>query len=137
MDFIVLTILASISGMYEISSSHKFYYLFTSLNVRFANKYEHSKTGYRVLYKAYGLRIIVTVSGHAGKFSILRLTHAIGTGMGLFAIASIIADFVMLNFIHEKEEYKNYKEIHVALKQSNKFKFIKTFFKFKNKQVQT
>jgi hypothetical protein len=69
------------------------------------NNIEH-----RVLYKAYGLRIIITVSGQAAIFSILSLTTAIGTGMGLFAIANIIADFVMLKFLSEKNLYKKFKE---------------------------
>lgn len=36
-------------------------------NFRFANKYKINQTEYRMLYKAYGLRLIVTVSGLAGK----------------------------------------------------------------------
>ena len=91
-------------------------------NVRFANKYIDNNKEYRVLYKAYGIRIVINVSGQAGKFSLLRLTHAIGTGMGLFAIASIISDFVLLNFINKKEQYKIIKEIHVSKSMMKKGK---------------
>ena len=34
--------------------------------IRFANKFKINDTEYRMLYKAYGLRLIVTVSGQAG-----------------------------------------------------------------------
>ncbi len=39
-------------------------------HLRFANKYYENNTEYRVLYKAYGLRFIINVSGRAGKFNI-------------------------------------------------------------------
>ena len=79
---------------------------------RFADKYIISNnTEFRILYKAYGIRILIRVIGQAGRFSVLRLTHAIGTGMGLFAIASLVSDFVMLNFLTNKRQYKGAKEI--------------------------
>ena len=89
---------------------------------------------HRILNKAFGLRFIITVSGVAGKFSILRLTLAIGSGMGLLAIASYCADFVMLHCTKKdkKSLYKTYKEVHVKhsksivdVLESNKWYFIK------------
>lgn len=38
---------------------------------RFANKYIFNGTEYRTLFKAFGLRIIITVTGNSGKFSII------------------------------------------------------------------
>ncbi len=63
------------------------------------------------MYKAYGLRIIITVNGLAKKFDILVLTISIGSGFELFAIARIFADFVLLKFVNKKKLYRNFKEI--------------------------
>lgn len=35
---------------------------------RFSNRFRVNNTDYRVLYKAFGLRFIISVSGTAGKF---------------------------------------------------------------------
>jgi hypothetical protein len=68
-------------------------------------------TEHRILYKAYGLRIIINVSGQAGKFNLLNLTLTIGSGMELLIIARILSDFVLLKFVKNKKSYKIYKEI--------------------------
>lgn len=65
----------------------------------------------RVLYKAYGLRILINVNGIAKKFDILVLTISIGSGVELFAISRMFADFVLLKFVSKKKLYKNFKEI--------------------------
>ena len=38
-----------------------------------------------MLYKAYGLRFIINVSGTAGKFNIIPLMLTIGAGIGLMS----------------------------------------------------
>jgi len=48
--------------------------------------YERNGTLYRDLFKAYGLRFIIKVSGAAGKFAIVPLLLNIGSGIGLLAI---------------------------------------------------
>jgi len=48
--------------------------------------YERNGTLYRDLFKAYGLRFIIKVSGEAGKFAIVPLLLNIGSGIGLLAI---------------------------------------------------
>jgi P2X purinoceptor 4 len=58
-----------------------------SVRFRFANKYSDNGREYRVLYKAYGLRFIVSVTANAGKFSILPLAMTVGAGIGLMSIS--------------------------------------------------
>ena len=60
------------------------------------------------MYKAHGIRIIINVNGIAKKFDVLVLTISIGSGVELFAIARIFADFVLLKFVNK---YKFFKEI--------------------------
>jgi hypothetical protein len=43
----------------------------SGFNFRFANKFITGGRDHRVLYKAYGLRFIINVSGQAGKFDIV------------------------------------------------------------------
>ncbi len=45
----------------------------SGFNFRFTNKFINNAQEQRVLYKAYGLRFIITVSGKAGKFNIGKL----------------------------------------------------------------
>lgn len=78
---------------------------------RFSNKYMLNGTEYRNLYKAYGLRFIITVDGQAGRFSILPLMIKIGTGFGLMSISVILADCVMLNFTQKKKLFQKLKEV--------------------------
>ena len=65
------------------------------------------------MYKAYGVRIIINVNGHAGKFNIVPLLLTIGSGIGLLSLSVVIADCVMLNCTKDKGFYKKMKELDV------------------------
>jgi len=52
--------------------------------------YERNGRLYRDLFKAYGIRFIIKVSGQAGKFAIVPLLLNIGSGIGLLAIVSLL-----------------------------------------------
>lgn len=52
----------------------------SGFNFRFANKYYENHIEYRILYKAYGLRFLINVSGSAGKFNIVPFLLSIGAG---------------------------------------------------------
>ena len=43
----------------------------------------------RDLYKVYGIRFLIRVTGTGGKFSIVPLLLTIGSGIGLLAVVSI------------------------------------------------
>jgi P2X purinoceptor 4 len=71
---------------------------------------------YRVLYKAYGLRFIINVSGTAGKFNIIPLMLSAGAGIGLMSFSVIIADCVLLHCTKKKKYYQEIKELDVREK---------------------
>ncbi len=68
-------------------------------------------TEYRVLYKAFGLRVIINVSGTGGKFNIVPLMLTIGAGFGLMSLTVIIADCVMLHCTKDKKIFQKMKEL--------------------------
>ena len=82
----------------------------SGFNFRFANKYRMNGKEYRVLYKAFGLRFIINVSGMGGKFNLVPLMMTIGAGLGLMSISVIIADCVMLHCTKNKTLYQIIKE---------------------------
>ncbi len=55
---------------------------------RFATFYERDGSNHRDLFKAYGIRFIIKVSGYAGKFNIVPLLMNVGSGIGLLALVS-------------------------------------------------
>jgi hypothetical protein len=50
---------------------------------------------YRNLYKAFGLRFIISVTGQAGRFSIIPLMITIGKK---YILVKMFVDFFFLNF---------------------------------------
>lgn len=85
----------------------------SGFNFRFANKFRENNLEVRELYKAYGLRLIINVSGTGGKFNIVPLMLTIGAGIGLMSISVILADCVLLNFTKKKRFYQEIKELDV------------------------
>jgi hypothetical protein len=65
---------ASISGfiLSQFSTRKSALFFNQILHHRFAHRFLDDGIEYRVLYKAYGLRFIINVSGQAGKFNIVR-----------------------------------------------------------------
>lgn len=85
----------------------------SGFNFRYANKYLHNGTEYRILYKAYGIRFIINVSGTGGKFNIIPLMLTIGAGFGLMSISVLIADCVMLNCTKDRKFFQKMKELSI------------------------
>lgn len=52
----------------------------SGFNFRYADKFEINGSTYRELYKAFGLRFIIQVTGKAGKFDFVPLLLTIGAG---------------------------------------------------------
>lgn len=80
-------------------------------NFRFADKFERNGTIHRQLTKSYGIRLIITVTGEAGKFSFLPLLLTLGSGLGLLSLATIITDLILLNLTNKKLFYRQLKEL--------------------------
>lgn len=61
---------------------NEFYY-------RFARYYkDENGTETRTLFKAYGVKFILTLQGKAGKFSVVPLFLNIGSGLAILSIVS-------------------------------------------------
>ena len=71
------------------------------------------------MYKAFGLRFTISVTGQAGRFSILPLMITIGAGFGLMSISVLIADCVMLNFTNKKKLYQKLKSQNIKAQIKN------------------
>ncbi|CAF1436821.1 unnamed protein product [Didymodactylos carnosus] len=77
-------------------------------NFRFASHWKRTSRSYRILTKAFGLRFIISVSGKGGRFDIITLTFNIGSIIGIFGLASILCDIVMLHLCRNAHLYKQH-----------------------------
>lgn len=70
------------------------------------NYYQAVPTGdnTRTVNKRYGLKIEIHVDGKGGRFSIVALSIALGSGIGLLSVASLVTDFLLQN-VCKSEKY--------------------------------
>uniref|UniRef100_A0A4W4EFI0 P2X purinoceptor n=1 Tax=Electrophorus electricus TaxID=8005 RepID=A0A4W4EFI0_ELEEL len=78
-------------------------------NFRKANYYVEDKVQKRTLMKVFGLRIEVIVHGLARKFDIIPTLTAIGSGVGIFGVATVVCDLMLLHLLPKRNLYKNMK----------------------------
>lgn len=78
-------------------------------NFRYASHWKSKTKSHRVLMKAFGLRLIVTVNGDAGRFDLLVLTLNIGSMIGVIGLATFICDIVALYFSEQGYIYRSQK----------------------------
>ncbi|KAM4620859.1 P2X purinoceptor 1 isoform 2-T2 [Polymixia lowei] len=78
-------------------------------NFRYAKHYMEDKQQKRTLLKVFGIRIDIIVQSLARKFNIIPTLTAIGSGVGIFGVATVVCDLVLLNLLPKKEFYKNMK----------------------------
>ncbi|XP_042713694.1 P2X purinoceptor 1 isoform X1 [Chrysemys picta bellii] len=78
-------------------------------NFRYAKYYSENGTNYRTLYKVFGIRFDILVNGKAGKFNIIPTMTTIGSGIGIFGVASIVCDLLLLHFLPRRDYYKQRK----------------------------
>ncbi|XP_033748949.1 P2X purinoceptor 4-like isoform X2 [Pecten maximus] len=84
-------------------------------NFRYAKYYrDPNGTEVRTLYKAFGIKYIITVIGQAGKFNVVPLLLNIGSGLGLLAVATILCDIVVLYVLKAKDVYRDKKYLNVV-----------------------
>ena len=67
------------------------------------------KSKYRYLYKLYGIKFSIVVSGIARQFDVYQLFITIGSGISYFAIATIVTDFFILWVYKKKKLYRKEK----------------------------
>ncbi|XP_072523445.1 P2X purinoceptor 1 isoform X2 [Salminus brasiliensis] len=78
-------------------------------NFRKAKYYVEDKVEKRTLMKVFGLRIDIIVHGLARKFDIIPTLTAIGSGVGIFGVATVVCDLVLLYLLPKRDFYKNMK----------------------------
>ncbi|XP_051891613.1 P2X purinoceptor 1 [Pristis pectinata] len=102
----------------QCTPTYSFHQLYRSLtkdqvsvgfNFRYAKYYVENGTEVRDLYKVFGIRFDVMVHGKAGKFNIIPTMTTVGSGIGVFGVATIVCDFVLLRLIPKRNFYKQKK----------------------------
>ncbi|CAF1136153.1 unnamed protein product [Rotaria magnacalcarata] len=78
-------------------------------NFRFASHWKHQDQSFRTLTKAFGLRFIISVSGHAGRFDVITLSLNIGSLIGILGLATFICDIVALYVHRQSDVYRQQK----------------------------
>ncbi|XP_073696159.1 P2X purinoceptor 1 [Garra rufa] len=78
-------------------------------NFRHAKYYVENGTEMRTLMKVFGVRIDIIVNGRAGKFDVIPTLTAIGSGVGIFGVATVVCDMLLLYFVPKRDFYKNMK----------------------------
>ncbi|CAG5876688.1 unnamed protein product [Menidia menidia] len=78
-------------------------------NFRYAKHYMEDKIPKRTLLKVFGIRIDIIVKSLARKFDIIPTLTAIGSGVGIFGVATVVCDLVLLYLLPKREFYKNMK----------------------------
>ncbi|XP_061104861.1 P2X purinoceptor 1 isoform X3 [Conger conger] len=86
-------------------------------NFRYAKYYMEDSEEKRTLTKVFGIRIDILVRGLARKFDIIPTLTAIGSGVGIFGVATVVCDLVLLHLLHQKDFYKNMKFKYTTMKE--------------------
>jgi len=69
----------------------------------------------RYLAKLMGIRFVFLTEGSAGKFNFAALTVTLGAGLAYLAIAAVVTDLVLENFLEESEDYVKRKHHHLRV----------------------
>lgn len=57
------------------------------------------------MWKIFGARLVIHVTGNGRKFDIIALLITVGSGIGLFGIADFICDNLLRFFVKEDRVY--------------------------------
>ncbi|CAF4087753.1 unnamed protein product [Rotaria sordida] len=77
-------------------------------NFRYASHWKYNQQNVRTLTKAFGLRLIIAISGRAGKFGFITLTLNIGSLVGIFGLATFLCDIALLHLSKKAHTYRNH-----------------------------
>uniref|UniRef100_A0A8C2W600 P2X purinoceptor n=1 Tax=Chinchilla lanigera TaxID=34839 RepID=A0A8C2W600_CHILA len=78
-------------------------------NFRFARHFVANGTNHRHLFKVFGIRFDILVDGKAGKFDIIPTMTTIGSGIGIFGVATVLCDLLLLHILPKRHYYKQKK----------------------------
>ncbi|MEQ2224728.1 P2X purinoceptor 1, partial [Ilyodon furcidens] len=75
----------------------------------YAKHYMENNVAKRTLLKVFGIRFDIIVKSLARQFDIIPTLTAIGSGVGIFGVATVVCDLVLLYLLPKREFYKNMK----------------------------
>ncbi|XP_059207762.1 P2X purinoceptor 1 [Centropristis striata] len=78
-------------------------------NFRFAKHYLEDGDQKRTLLKVFGIRLDIIVQSLARKFDIIPTLTAIGSGVGIFGVATVVCDLVLLYLLPKRDFYRDMK----------------------------
>lgn len=58
---------------------------------RYAKYYKENDVEYRTLFKAFGIKFILSVTGEAGKFNLEPFLINVGSGLAILGMVSILS----------------------------------------------
>ncbi|ELK03723.1 P2X purinoceptor 1 [Pteropus alecto] len=80
-----------------------------TLWAKFARHFVENRTNHRHLFKVFGIRFDILVDGKAGKFDIIPTMTTIGSGIGIFGVATVLCDLLLLHILPKRHYYKQKK----------------------------
>nr|XP_045015014.1 P2X purinoceptor 1 isoform X3 [Jaculus jaculus] len=95
--------------VYEFHGLHEDKTLSPGFNFRFARHFVQNETNHRHLFKVFGIRFDILVDGKAGKFDIIPTMTTIGSGIGIFGVATVLCDLLLLHILPKRHYYKQKK----------------------------
>uniref|UniRef100_A0A452RFT3 P2X purinoceptor n=1 Tax=Ursus americanus TaxID=9643 RepID=A0A452RFT3_URSAM len=95
--------------IYEFHGLYEEKNLSPGFNFRFARHFVENGTNHRHLFKVFGIRFDVLVDGKAGKFDIIPTMTTIGSGIGIFGVATVLCDLLLLHILPKRHYYKQKK----------------------------
>ncbi|KAG8452009.1 hypothetical protein GDO86_003984 [Hymenochirus boettgeri] len=81
----------------------------SKVNFRQARYYKEDGVNKRTLYKVFGIRFDILVNGQGGKFDIIPTMTTIGSGIGIFGVATVVCDLLLLHILPKRNYYKEKK----------------------------
>ncbi|KAM4726220.1 P2X purinoceptor 1 [Anableps anableps] len=92
-------------------------------NFRYAKHYMEDQIPKRTLLKVFGIRFDIIVKSLARKFDIIPTLTAVGSGVGIFGVATVVCDLLLLYLLPKRKFYKNmkfkYTDIHTQPMEEN------------------
>ncbi|KAM7067809.1 P2X purinoceptor 1 isoform 1-T3 [Molossus nigricans] len=95
--------------IYEFHGLYAEKNLSQGFNFRFARYFVENGTNHRHLFKVFGIRFDILVDGKAGKFDIIPTMTTIGSGIGIFGVATVLCDLLLLHILPKRHYYKQKK----------------------------
>ncbi|XP_006218910.1 P2X purinoceptor 1 [Vicugna pacos] len=95
--------------IYEFHGLYEEKNLSRGFNFRFARHFAENGTNHRHLFKVFGIRFDILVDGKAGKFDIIPTMTTIGSGIGIFGVATVLCDLLLLHILPKRHYYKQKK----------------------------